>query len=353
MKKTGILSILLMIALVSCGVRSESTDNAISDSRDYSGTYTGFSWQGEAKGVTLDEAGQKIETVLTLDASGTITDASIRFLVKNSDGTWKERNDSSAAVQVDFSVTPVRSIPDPYEPGKSQFSIKTADMMSFYAAAVNSDGTVAFGLVDPIHRYLSEVKLETGFDYSRKVTDLTIGSGLLIPTIRTSGSGYLKPKTWDEYGDKHLFGFYTSPYVYVSRGTFEGLGANSTVKDLLEKAGIRFENNTPVPSEPVYGFYANGGWNGNYAAMRRFLLGKKATELTSLIDWSTPRYAANINEDKFFGMDTVSGATRTVQNSTDGIAGATVRITREATSYQRALVAAGIIDESDVIKGRF
>jgi len=33
--------------------------------------------------------------------------------------------------------------------------------------------------------------------------------------------------------------------------------------------------------------------------------------------------------------------------------GATVRISRESTSYQRALVEAGILDESDVVIGRF
>ena len=60
-----------------------------------------------------------------------------------------------------------------------------------------------------------------------------------------------------------------------------------------------------------------------------------------------------MNGDNFFGIDVVSGATKTAQNSTDGIAGATVRMSRESTSYQRALVKSGIISEEDVIKGRF
>ncbi len=48
-----------------------------------------------------------------------------------------------------------------------------------------------------------------------------------------------------------------------------------------------------------------------------------------------------------------AGATKTAQDSLDGIAGATVRMSRESTSFQRALVAAGILTEEDVIKGRF
>ncbi len=43
--------------------------------------------------------------------------------------------------------------------------------------------------------------------------------------------------------------------------------------------------------------------------------------------------------------DLYAGATRTVQDSCDGISGATVRMAREATSYQRALAEAGIIEE--------
>jgi hypothetical protein len=49
-----------------------------------------------------------------------------------------------------------------------------------------------------------------------------------------------------------------------------------------------------------------------------------------------------VNENNEFGVDVQTGATRTIQNSTDGISGATVRMSRESTSYQRALVDAGI-----------
>jgi Na+-transporting NADH:ubiquinone oxidoreductase subunit NqrC len=65
------------------------------------------------------------------------------------------------------------------------------------------------------------------------------------------------------------------------------------------------------------------------------------------------RWSKAINDDNFFGVDVVSSATKTAQNSVDGISGATVRISRESTSYQRALVKAGILEEKEVIKGRF
>ncbi len=73
----------------------------------------------------------------------------------------------------------------------------------------------------------------------------------------------------------------------------------------------------------------------------------------ALVDWSIDRYAGAVNEDNVFGVDVESGATRTVQDSIDGISGATVRMSREATSYQRALVDASILSEEDVVIGRF
>ncbi len=47
--------------------------------------------------------------------------------------------------------------------------------------------------------------------------------------------------------------------------------------------------------------------------------------------------------ENFFGIDSASSATKTVQDSMDGISGATVRMSRESTSYQRALVEATFI----------
>jgi hypothetical protein len=325
--------------------------------KDYSGTHVGYSWQGEAKGTTLEAATQKIETTLTLDKKGVILDAKIDFLVKAKDGSWFKRNDPSAEVSVEFSVDPKPAVLSndgkDYKAGDSMFKIKTADMMSFYAVAAAPDGTVALALVEPITRYQFEIKMMPGFDFSKPVKELTVGSGLLVPTVRASSGGLLAVKNWQDLADKHLFAFYRDPYVLTGRGVLKGLTPDSPIKELLEKTGITFAGGKPQPMEVKYGFTSLGGWTGNYKAVADFLKGKDATKLKSLIDWKNPRYAGAVNKDNFFGIDAKSGATKTVQNSVDGIAGATVRMSREAASYQRALVAAGILREKDVVKGRF
>lgn len=83
------------------------------------------------------------------------------------------------------------------------------------------------------------------------------------------------------------------------------------------------------------------------------LIGQNATQKPSLVDWSIPRYAGAINAKRQFGIDVQTGATRTAQNSIETISGATIRMSWESTSYQRALVQAGILKETDVIIGRF
>jgi hypothetical protein len=345
MKATGWIIVLTILLVVSCA------------GKDYSGTHVGYSWQSEAKGTTLEEATQKIETTLTLDKKGTILDAKMNFLVKAKDGTWFARNDTSAEVAVDFAVDPkpaeLSNDGKDYKAGVSMFKIKTADMMSFYAVAAGPDGTTALAIVEPFTRYQFEIKMEPGFDFAKPIKDMTVGSGFLVPTIRASSGGYLVVKNRQDLADKHLFAFYRDPYVLTGRGVLKGLTPDSTMKELLEKTGVTFRDGKPQPTEVKYGFSSNGGWAGNYKAVGEFLKGKDATKLTSLIDWKNPRYAGAINKDNFFGVDAKSGATKTVQNSVDGIAGATVRMSREATSYQRALVKAGILKEKDVIKGRF
>lgn len=345
MIKTLLVTLFAAGLAVSCG------------GRDYSGTYTGYSWQAESKGTTLEAAAQKIETTLTLDRKGKILDAKINFLVKGKDGKWFSRNDPAADVAVDFTADPAQAVltndGSGYTAGKSMFTVKTADMMSFYASAVDTDGTAALAVVEPITRYQFEIKMKPGFDFSLPIKNLTVGSGLLVPTVRASSGGYLKIKNWDNVADKHILAFYRDPYVLTGRGVFQGLTPDSTVGQLLEKTGIVFIDGRPQPREAAYGFSSLGGWAGNYKSIAEFLKGKDATKLTSLIDWKNPRYAAGINTDNFFGVDAKSGATRTVQNSVDGIAGATVRMSRESTSYQRALVQAGILQEKNVIKGRF
>ena len=355
MKKLISLIVLSLVVLTACGQNETSSTNSNEDV-DYSGTYLGYSWKGEADGVTLEEAKQKIETELTLDSEGVITDANMLFFKKDSEGNWYTRTDTKAEVEVDFNKTPtlatLESEDQDYVAGESLFEIETADMMAFYAVEVNDDRTAALAIVEPYTRYLFEFKMDNTFDYTTKFKDMTIGNGLVVPTTRTSTSGYIKPDNWDEYSDFNVLSF-DAPYVLTGQGVFEGLTEESTIKEYLERTGVTFEDNVPVEMETTYGFTGIGGWNGNYNAIADYLIGKKATEVTSLIDWSIERYNKGINEENFFGVDVQSGATKTVQNSADTISGATVRMSRESTTYQRALIEAGILSEKDIIKGRF
>lgn len=324
--------------------------------KDYSGTYIGYAWSGEVKGVTLADAGKKIQTILELDKDGTIVDASV-LSFKKVDGYWVLRQSGNATIEVDFNVEPTRAIPNvfkEYTPGSSMFDVRTGseDLMSIYVAAVDSDGTTAVLLACPVTRYLFEMKFEPGFDYETTVGEITIDSGRLVPTTLTEDGG-IKIADWTELYGKSILNMTPFSHVLSARGPLEGISDSSTVKELLEKMGVSFSSSKPEPMAPVYGYTANGGWEGNYSKISEFLIGKNALEMTSLVDWSIERYSKGINKDNFFGIDVVAGATKTVQNSYDTISGATVRMSRESTSYQRALVKAGIIEESEVIKGRY
>lgn len=349
-----ILSILLILVLsVSVAACSNNQDKTDTDSaRTLEGKHTGYSWKGEAEGVKFEDAEDYIETILELDKDGIIKDAEMKFFVKKDD-EWTTRQNEDASVEVDFEVEPIMAIPgDNYEKGNSMFTIDVTDMMSFYVVAVNEEGVAAVAITDPVTRYMMEMKLPKGFDYSKPVSELTIGN-IMIPTVRASGGGIEKPNEWDSYGDKTIFNISPWSHVITQNGVLEGITEESSVEDLLGAFGVEFESNQPKEMDIKYGYHSMGGWAGNYSAIEESLIGKNANELTSLIDWSNSRYSENIDENNFFGLDTTSGATRTVQNSMDGISGATVRMSRESTSYQRALVEAGIIKEADVIKGRF
>lgn len=361
-KKTKILalSLILVVSLTACS--QPKTEEVVVESpneiaKDYSGTYVGYSWKGESKGTTLEEAKQKIETQLTLNETGEIVEATMLFHKQNADGNWYTRQDTAGEITVDFDVTPTLATPlndtQEYAKGTSMFTMKTADMMAVYGVAVDQNGVSALMIVDPYTRYQFEFKMDNNFDYSTKMSEMTIGSGKVVPTVRTSGSGSVKPKTWEAYSEYSVLSFYEDPYVFFDNGVFNGLSADSTMQEYLEKVGMTFENNQPQELAVNFGFFGTGGWSGNYKAIETFLVGKDATQITSLIDWKNARYSVGINEENFFGVDTTSGATKTVQNSSDTIAGATVRMSREATSYQRALVEAGILTEEEVIKGRF
>jgi len=169
---------------------------------DYSGTYIGYSWADEAKGVALKDTKKKIQTILELDKDGTIIDASV-LSFKKVDGFWVLRQSGNATVSVDFSVEPTKATPDVYAKyvaGNSMFTVKTGadDLMSFYTVAVDKDGTTAVLIADPITRYLFEMKFKPGYDFSTKVGALTIDSGQLVPTVLTEDGG-IKIKDWSEF----------------------------------------------------------------------------------------------------------------------------------------------------------
>lgn len=333
----------LIFSLTACGVSGE---------KDYSGTYKGIYWKGHSKGVVLKDAKQKIETVLTLEKDGTISDAKIDFLISKK-GKWIARNNPKATVSVDFSIDPIKATPGPeYKKGISMFDIKTNDKMGFYAVAVDDDGTVALAIVDAVIRYQFETKFKPGFDFNSKFEDLVINKEL-IPTVKASKSGLLKPKDWSKLEGKNLYAIHPFNNVIKKRGVLKGTDKNSTLIEVLTALGVDFNNGIPEKMDVKYGFHSNGGWNGNYNAIAGYLIGKNVNELKSLIDWSPKRYSGAINENNYFGIDITAGATKTVQNSFDGIAGSTVRMSRENTSYMDALVKAGVLDEKDVIKGRF
>ena len=347
----GLLAmILILMLLAACTPVTEAPEG---EEVSLKGRYVGYSWQGEVDGVELAEATQYIETILELDEDGVITDAKMRFYVLK-DSFWITRQSGNAFVSVDFSVVPTQAVPgENYAPGESMFTIYTADMMSFYSVAVSTENVVAVALVCPVTRYQYEIRLTPNTDFTMPIGEVTIGSGMLVPTLRTSGAGLVRPADWDSLADSNIFNIDRWSHVINDQGVFAGIDEASSLIEFLEAMGVEFVAGLPQPLDVKYGYFGLGGWKGNYDAIEEFLIGKNATELTSLIDWSRPYYAGAINEHNQFGIDVASGATRTVQNSLDGISGATVRMSREGTSYQRALVDAGIITEAEVIIGRF
>ncbi len=346
------LAVLLLVAFVLTLVACST--------EDYSGEYIGYSWKGESKGVTLEEATEKIVTKITLDKKGIITGFEMDFLVYKND-QWIKRNDPQATIKFDASIDPTPAVigADSVESGQSMFEIKTNDKMSLFVVGVDTEGTVAYGIVDPITRYLFEAKFGPNYDYSNKLGQLTINDGF-VPTVLTSGSGMLKPKNFEELENKALLDISIYSHVINLRGVYKGITNNTTVGELLTLSGVTFVDGKPQPLEGTHGFHSIGGWNGNYKNIAKTMIGKNATKLIGLTDFEGKNYEGDeyklgIDENNFFGIyaDSVTGATKTVQKSYDTISGATVRITRENTSFQRALVKAGIITEEQVIKGRF
>ena len=362
MSRTTILALVMILVpalMLSLGCERRvpeygHNNNPEKEKRSLAGRYVGYAWQGEVEDVAFEDAETYIETILTLDDDGIITDAKINTFTLR-DGYWTMRQSGNATVVVDYTVNPKPAVPGAdYEPGESMFVICTVDKMGFYTVGVDGSGVVAVAIVDPITRYQLEMKFPEGFDYTRTMREFPISSKHNVPTLRTSASGFIKPEHWDELMDRTIFNVHV-PWSHVvnSYGTLDGIDNDSSLRAFLEALGVTFENGEPRPMDVIYGYFGNGGWHGNARAIERSLIGRDATEKRSLVDWSIPKYANAVNEDNEFGIDVPTGATRTAQDSIDGISGATVRMSRESTSYQRALVAAGIMEEEDVIIGRF
>ena len=342
---TLIVTLTSILFLVACGESEEVVD--------YSGVYEGYSWSGEASGVAFEDATQYIKTTLYIAKDGTIVDAAMDFQIQRN-GVWVSRLVTEATAEINYEVNPVAATPGAnYAAGTSMFTVTTGDWMSFYAVGVSEDGTVALLLVDPITRYQFEIKLPSTFDFSQNVSALTVGSGLLVPTRRTAGGALVSPNDWESLAEKHFLNMSYWSHVVTDTGVLEGVSATSSVQLMLEKFGVEFVGGVPQQMDADTGFTGLGGWAGNYGAIREYLVGKSALEVLSLVDWTDEKYEGSINENNQFGVDVVAGATRTAQNSIDTYAGATVRLSRESESYQKALVAAGILTLEEVIIGRF
>lgn len=345
----GFCAVILTTLIVGCTANDGTTEAGIRPGR-----YVGYSWRGEAGGTAREDASQYVETTLEINGEGTITEATMWFW-KTADGFWYTRQSGNAYVKADFSVDPQAATPgSDYSPGESMLTVYTADMMSFYATAVDANGTIAVAIVDPITRYQMEMKLPLGADLSVPMGEVTIASGRMVPTIRTSGSGFIKPESFDAIADRSIFSIHDEySHVVNDQGVLAGVDESSTLREFVAALGVEFEGDSPVAAAPAYGYFGLGGWKGNYDAIAEYLTGRNVTETTSLVNWDVPKFAEGVNDQGQFGTDATSGATRTAQWSVDGISGATVRMSRESTSYQRALVAAGIIEEESVVVGRF
>jgi hypothetical protein len=337
-----VLALVGLVGLVACGSSEPKVD--------YSGVFTGYSWAGEATGVQFEDATQRIKTTLYIAKNGQIVDANIDFEILRN-GVWVSRLITEGQITINYEIDPVAATPSPYAAGTSMFSKGSLENMSLYGLGVSENGTVALFMVDPVTRYQFEYKFASDFDFTQPVSTLTVGSGLAIPTIRTAGGANLNVTNWETIATKHFFNINVWSHVSTDHGVLAGVTNSTTIRQMLEKLGVTFVNNLPQPLAPTHGYLGIGGWSGNYEGIRQFLINKNATELKTLVNWNDPKYQGTINENNQFGL--ISGATNTAQDSFDTIAGATVRMSRESTSYQRALVAAGLLLESQVIIGRF
>lgn len=333
------------------------------------GDFVGYAWGGQKDGTKLEDAGTIIETKLNV-ANGIIKDAEMNYWQKSGDN-WVKRNDGVATAAVDFTKDPISSTDKEgggFTNGTSMFTTKATNNMGLYAVAVDTDGTTGVMLVDATSRFRFEAKIPADFDFSTKIGDLKIND-FWIP-VAASTSGYVKPATIASLNDTGIYDIQSGKepsyvaaiggynYVMHKRGILEGVDNTATLQTMLEKLGVKFVDGKPQAMEATAGFHSVGGWKGNYDSIANFLKGKSIYNHTALVDFDKSPYKESIDANNFFGnvsTDVVASATRSIQNSwnIDAASGATVRVSRESESYQRALVDAGVLTEDQVIKGRF
>jgi len=239
------------------------------------GTYTGYAWRGESKGVLLKDATGYIVCKISLDDNGVIKAARLNVLTMHGD-RWVERSNPESMVTIDYDVTPTAVIlGEKNVNGVSMFRILTTDKMGFYAASVNEKGIGALTIVDAVLRYQFEFKFPAGFDYSAKFGTLTIGDKT-IPTTATE-DGLVKVSDWNAFKGKTILNVNMFNHVITKYGIFKGLSGNSTIREFMERTGIKFDAiGHPLPASPVWGFHSMGGWYGNYTAIADYLIGKNA-----------------------------------------------------------------------------
>ncbi|WP_202943866.1 hypothetical protein [Natranaerobius thermophilus] len=247
--KFSLVFVLALSALVIVAGCADTDEPATEESngedeqeQSLEGRYVGYSWEGEADGQSFDEAGRYIETILELDEDGIIEDATMRYF-QEIDGYWTTRQSGNAYVDVDFSVEPKEATPgDDYQEGQSMFTVNTANMMNFYATAVDETGEVAVTMVDPVTRYQFDYNFPADFDYDTPMSEITVDSDYFVPTVRTSGGGVEQVEDWEDFADKTIFNMHDMwSHVVNDTGELEGIDEDSSVREFLEAFEIEFE----------------------------------------------------------------------------------------------------------------
>ena len=218
----------------------------------------------------------------------------------------------------------------------SMFDITATDMMSTYAAV--SDGTnVSVAIMGAESRMMYEAVINKTSDAAKGLDDLD---------WKVNKAHYSAHKGSDAKIGTTPFNFGDWEKVAVANGVFKGLStamdSTSTAADLiakLEAAGMKDD------SKVVSGFHSLGGWYGNYRAIEASLKGKNVNNFKYLWNYDGPQLGSKPNET----TGNITGSTN-IQDSTNGISGATVRTSRENHAFQLALVELGFLKSNEVFE---